>query len=193
TGLVLRRNLYVDGSVVRRSEYLSFKTFHHGFMARVPPELTVPTSHRLSTQIAAALTDRGWTYPALLGGSFRLSALRELGSRGRVMSADYTDGMSTLSVFEERGTLDAQSLHGFRPVHVGDRVFYVREGMPMTVVWQSGDLVLTVVTDLPVPMTASLVSGFPASDEPAMDGSDGHSLPERVGTGLSRLISAVAP
>jgi sigma-E factor negative regulatory protein RseB len=193
TGLLLRRDLYAQGRPVRTSAYTSLQILHHSYMRHLPPEVAVPPSRRISTRIAAVLTDRGWSYPPRLAGSFRITALRQVGSTGRVMSADYTDGLSTLSVFEERGTLDASALPGLRQVRVGDRVFYVREGVPMTVVWQSGDTVFTVVTDLPEPMTAELLSRFPSPDQSTSGQSAAGSVTDRVGKGLSRLVSAVAP
>jgi sigma-E factor negative regulatory protein RseB len=191
TGLLLKREMYAGGQLVRSSGYTSFSTARHGFMLHLPPELPTPPIRMLSTQIAAALTDKGWTYPARLGGSFRLSQLRQLGGTGAVTGADYTDGLSTLSVFEERGSLDVSSLVGFRRADVGDRTYYVREGLPMMVVWQSGDTVFTVVTDLPEPMTAALVSRFPS--EGADQDDAGRSVTDRVGNGLSRLVAAVKP
>jgi hypothetical protein len=66
---------------------------------------------------------------------------------------------------------------------------YIRAGLPTTVVWQSGETVFTVVTDVPQQMLGGLVAELPnGAVQPAAEG-----LATRIGQGLSRMASAVSP
>lgn len=188
TGLLLQRALYVDGQLVRWSGYSSIDVNRHGFMPHLPPELATPQTTALSKAAAPALNDLGWTCPQWLTQRFRLSLLHQVDTDGGVMRADYTDGLSNISVFEERGSLDTSSLGDFHGVMVGGNLVYVKAGLPMLAVWESGGTVFTVVTDAPRPMADALISRLPHR---AAEGETG--LASRVGHGLSRLVSAVSP
>lgn len=188
TGLLLRKAMYVDGELVRWSGYTSIDLTPQAFMEHLPPQLRTAASTTLSTSIAPALNDKGWTCPQWLTKDFKLLALRQVDADGGVIHAEYTDGLSSVSVFEERGALDASSLAGFRLETLAGRPVYVGEGLPMIVVWQAGDLVMTMVTDAPEQVARQLLARFPhgASQGPP-------SLPSRIGHGLSRIASAVSP
>lgn len=188
TGLLLRKTMYVDGQMVRWSGYTSMAMGDQVFMPHLPPETPAPSMTSLSTDAAAALTDRGWTCPQWLTADFRLLSLHEMDTDGGVMHAEYTDGMSTVSVFEERGELADTPLSDFRPVTMGGRIVYLREGLPMVAVWQTGDRVFTLVTDAPEQMMGSLIERFPSAGQPQT-----HGAMSRIGHGLSRMASAVAP
>ncbi|MDX6310358.1 MAG: hypothetical protein QOI06_3404 [Nocardioidaceae bacterium] len=189
TGLLLRRTMYVDGRLVRWSGYTSIRVMRHGFMQHLPPELQEPPNTALATSIAPALGDKGWTCPQRLATGFRLQELYRLDTGGGVMHAEYTDGLSSVSVFEQRGSLDRWSLAGFRVQKVRGNELYIRAGLPTTVVWQSGETVFTVVTDVPQQMLGGLVAELPnGAVQPAAEG-----LATRIGQGLSRMASAVSP
>lgn len=189
TGLLLRRTLYVDGRLVRWSGYTSIRMMRHGFMKHLPPELQEPPNTALSTSIAPALGDKGWTCPQRLTAGFRLQQLYRLDTGGGVMHAEYTDGLSSIAVFEQRGSLDRSSLAGFRVQKARGNELYIRPGLPATVVWESGDTVFTVVTDLPEQMLGGLVTQLPHGvGQPAAGG-----VATRIWRGLSRIASAVSP
>ena len=145
------------GKLVRWSGFTWIATHRHGFMKHLPPELAAPPTTLLPTRQALSLTDRGWSYPAQLNGGFQLSHLCQVDIAGGMLRADYTDGLSTFSVFEERGSLDTSSLGGFRTETFAGDPLYVRDGLPMTIVWQSGDTVFTVVTDVPEQLAGGLM------------------------------------
>jgi Putative zinc-finger len=188
TGLLLRRALYVDGQLVRWSGYTSIGMSPHGFMLHLPPELQTPGVTTLSKSVAPALNDKGWACPEWLTQHFRLLLLHQVDGRGGVMHAEYTDGLSTISVFEERGALDTSSLDGFRSVVVGGNLLYMKGGLPMVAVWESGGTVFTVVTDAPEQMAGGLISRLPhAADQPTAG------VTSRIGKGLTRMVSAVLP
>ena len=188
TGLLLRKTMYVDGLLVRWSGYSSIDMRRHGFMQHLPPERPAPPTTRLSRSAAALLADEGWVCPERLSGDFRLLALRQLESREGVVQADYGDGLSAVSMFEQQGSLDATTLDGFRPANLQGRAVYVRDGLPTVVVWEAGARVFTLVTDVPAQSVGDLVTHLPGDAEPAH-----HGPMSRIGHGLTRLASAVTP
>lgn len=188
TGLLLRRTLYVDGRLVRWSGYTSIEMRPDGFMKHLPPELQESAGTTLSASVAAALNDKGWTCPLWLTEHYHLSSLRQVEGLRGVMHAEYTDGVSTISVFEERGWLDTSSLVGFRATGADGTPIYVKAGLPMMAVWESQDTVFTAVTNAPEQLAEALIAHLPHSVEEQPAG-----VTTRIGTGLSRLASALVP
>lgn len=185
TGLLLRREMYDAGSIVRSSTFVSLRIHENGFLSHLPPELAVPAATQVSTELAPDLSDEGWTCPEALSDNFTLTLLYRLDSDGQVVHASYSDGLSTVSVFEERGGLDGGSLEDFTMTRVGDGVVAYRTSMPTIAVWESDGTVYTVVTDAPSSVAATVVAALPHS---AVD--DGNQ-PGRLERGVDRLASLV--
>jgi Putative zinc-finger len=185
TGLLLRRALYDDERLVRVSELSDIETSGAGFMSHLPPELEAPRATKVSTSFAPSLTDNGWACPPKLPSDFSLTLLHRLQGTHDVMHAAYSDGLSSVSIFEERGALDTDALAGYHQVTSDDSSVWVQEGLPTVVVWQGDDTVYTMVTDAPASKTAELVAALP--HEP--DEGDG----SRLGRGLTKIGSSVVP
>jgi sigma-E factor negative regulatory protein RseB len=181
TGLLLKREMYDDGQLARVSSLTDLKTSHAGFMKHLPPELEAPPATRVSTHYAPTLNDDGWACPSALPDDFTLTFLHRLRGDRDVMHAAYSDGLSTVSVFEERGALDPDTLSAFEHVTSDGGSLWVREGLPTVVVWQSDDTVYTLLTDAPTSTTAELVAALPhhVADDSG----------SRLGRGLSRIGS----
>ncbi|MEJ7629351.1 MAG: sigma-E factor regulatory protein RseB domain-containing protein [Nocardioidaceae bacterium] len=188
TGLLLRRTLYVDGQLVRWSGYTSIEIRHDAFMTHLSPELHTSPTVALSTSAAAVLNDLGWTCPARLAEHFRLSFLRQVEGIGGVVHAEYTDGVSTVAIFEERGSLDTSGLDGFRSTGPAGNPVYLKAGLPTIAVWESGGTVFTVVTDAPEQLAGGVTARLPHAD-----GEQPAGVTTRIGNGLTRLASAIAP
>ena len=187
TGLLLRREMYDAGSIVRSSTFVSLRIEESRFLSHLPPELAVPATTPVSTQFARTLNDEGWTCPEALPDNFALTLLQRLDSDGEVVHASYSDGLSTVSVFEERGRLDARSLEGFTTTRVGGGVVALRQGMPTTAVWESDGTVYTVLTDAPPGVVTSVVAALPHADPDDGEGDQ----PHRLVRGAQRLASLV--
>ena len=185
TGLLLRRALYDDDQLIRVSELSDLETAGAGFMSHLPPELEAPVATKLSTSFASSLTDNGWACPPSLPSDFSLTLLHRLQGSHDVMHAAYSDGLSSVSIFEERGDLDTDALAGYRQVTSDDSSVWVQQGLPTVVVWEADDTVYTMVTDAPESTTAELVASLP--HEP--DQGDGN----RLGRGLTKIGSSVVP
>jgi putative zinc finger protein len=187
TGVLLQRELYADGQLVRRSTFTIFHRTRHGFIPHLSPEPPSPPTTAVSMSFAPALNDKGWACPERLNAHFQLAFLNQVEADGAVMRVEYTDGLSRLSVFEERGSLDASSLAGFRSVTYGGHLVYVKPGLPMLAVWESDGTVFTAVTDAPQQMVGNLISRLPHVNEAPAPG-----VTSRIGHGLSRLASALS-
>jgi hypothetical protein len=188
SGLLLRKSMYVGGALVRSSGFSSLEMMPAASFIPRAPLMAAPPSTTLSRTQAPALSDEGWICPDRLARDFDLSLLGEVDTAGDVMHVEYTDGLSTLSVFEEHGQLDSSTLAGFSRHLVDDEPVYVREGLPLVAVWQSGSTVFTLVTDAPDQRVDQLLGALPHLPPPAGSGVSG-----RIGTGFDKLASAVSP
>jgi negative regulator of sigma E activity len=188
TGLIMKRELYENGRRVRSTEFTRLRIPDHAFMLHLPPSLQSPSAVVVSTSMAARLNDEGWTCPGSVGSDFTLTGLGHVDLTGDVMVARYSDGLSNVSIFEERGALSATSLSGFQTQSWGDTMVWVDYGLPTVAVWQSGGTVYTLVTDAPPERAHDVLADLPHSDV-----TTDVSVWSRVSTGLSRMADAVTP
>jgi hypothetical protein len=187
TGILLDRDLYDHGALVRSSRFESIEISRAGFLAHPPPEMPQPPGADLPTRFADLLGDEGWACPERVGAGLSLTALGRVGDAGDVIEAAYSDGISSASLFEQRGTLDQTALDGYRQVVVSDAPVYVRNGLPSTWVWQSGDTVYTMLSDAPPAQVAAAVADLPH------DLADDRSPLARIGVGLKRISGLLHP
>ncbi len=186
TGLLLQRALYDDNVLIRMSTLSHLQTQDHHFISHLAPELEAPSATQLSMQVAPALTDQGWACPLQLPGDFQLTFLHHLDGAGDVVHAAYSDGLSTASVFEERGQLDTSALGAYRHVVSSGSSLWVQDGLPTVVLWQADGMVYTLLSDAPMSTTAELVAALPHSADLASGGN-------RLSRGLERIASYVNP
>jgi hypothetical protein len=187
TGVLLDRDLYDNGRLVRSSRFESIDISDRGFLPHPPPEMKEPDGSDLPTRYAGVLGDEGWACPGHVGNGLTLTALGRVGAAGNVVEAVYSDGISSASVFEQRGVLDESALAGYRQVIVADASVYVRNGLPSTWVWQSGDTVYTMLSDAPPAQVAVAVADLPHEAAVADDAFD------RIGVGLQRIGGFLNP
>ncbi len=187
TGLLLRRETYDAGRITRSSGFTELRVTRGAFLRHLPPELEVPPATTLAMTSAPVLNDDGWTCPGALKADFTLTRLDSLQTAGDVMRASYSDGLSSLSLFEQRGRLDASALNGFTPTTMGADEVFVRYGLPTVAVWESADTVYTVVTDASHAVSTTVISGLP-HPSPVTSG-----MSERLVSGLRRIGSFVDP
>jgi hypothetical protein len=185
TGLLLRREMYAGGRMVRSTRFTSLHVSKAGFLPHLPPELEAPSTTELAMTSAPLLSDYGWTCPPRLPGNFSLTRLDRLETGGNVMRASYSDGLSTVSLFEQRGSLAAGGLTGFRSRTIGGAPVYISLGLPTAAVWESAGTVYTVVTDAPDDTATALIGSLPHLTAPPRDAGD------RLATGLRRLAATL--
>ncbi len=186
SGVLLRRESYdATGRTVRSSAFFDIRidepTPAHA--AYGPPHAgdTDPPAQR---EDLAALDAAGWICPRRLAEGLELRAARRLDNESaEVLHLAYSDGLHTVSVFEQRGRLDDTGLEGFRRVRLGGGTIHVRDGLPQQLIWMSRDTVFTVVTDAPDETVAAAVAALPMAEPPDAG------LLARLGRGLSRAAA----
>ena len=132
-----------------------------------------------------ALRARGWLVPAQLPGGLSLFTGAETeASAGTVLDLGYSDGLSVISVFEQRGHLPA-SLAGWRKTTVAGHVIFVAEPDQRSLTWSGRGMVYTVVADAPALTVNAVVGALPHDKPPGFW--------KRMTRGLVRLASWVNP
>ena len=132
-----------------------------------------------------ALRARGWLVPAQLPGGLSLyTGAETVANAGTVLDLGYSDGLSVISVFEQRGHLPA-SLAGWRKTTVAGHVVFVAEPDQRSLTWSGRGMVYTVVADAPTQTVNAVVGALPHDKPPGFW--------KRMTRGLVRLASWVNP
>lgn len=197
SGLLVRREVYDSrGRVVRSSALVDLKVSPvataTAVPAAVPPALSLmaaTSERRLSLDEVSALGRRGWVVPRVLPGQLVLYDVRMHGSGDRaVVHLGYSDGLTTMSVFEQRGRLDRAAVEGWQHTTVsGATMWFDASAVPTRAVWTSRGRVWTVLADAPVESIRDVVGQLP-HDQPHHRG-----FWARIGHGLARLASWLNP
>jgi hypothetical protein len=181
SALVLRREVYDGGGALVRSSAFASLDVEPGTSAVPPSE---------SAQVdAAGLRQAGWDVPDRLPGGLELYDARTRTHDGEdVLHLSYSDGLSTLSLFSQRGRLGTEPMHGFAKQQVGRASVWVRaSGSPRRVVWGGSGRVFTLLTDAPPDAVRDVVQALPHDSAPR------RGFFARIGRGLSRLASWLNP
>lgn len=198
SGLLVRREVYdAEGRVVRSSALLDLRLSPAGQAATVTAASAQPpislmarsSERRLDLQQVTALSAGGWTIPRVLPGQLVLYDVRMLGEGdGATVHLSYSDGLTTLSVFEQRGRLDTDAVDGWERTKVGGAtVWWDASALPTQAVWTSRGRVWTVLTEAPMSSVREVVERLPHDQPPR------RSFWERIGHGLARLASWLNP
>jgi sigma-E factor negative regulatory protein RseB len=133
----------------------------------------------------ARLRARGWPLPGRLPGDLALLGAREDDTAtGPVVDLDYSDGLSLVSVFLQRGHLQSR-LTGWSRVALQGSPVYADDSDGQTFVWSAHGFVYTLVAAAPPQTVAQVVAALPH------DGSRG--LLARMWQGTHRLLSWLTP
>jgi anti-sigma factor RsiW len=137
-------------------------------------------SAALTLSYAPVLNSRGWTCEDHLAG-LALVRLRSDGAdEPGAVHLVYTDGVSTLSVSEQRGQLTTAPDGSSWDTTLGA---WTRTGTVGLASWQSGERVFTVVTDGPSSLLAAAVSSLPHDPAPE------RTTMERIREGWGTLLA----
>ena len=139
----------------------------------------------LSQAQLLALRASGWQVPPQLPGGLSLfTAAETKASTGIVLDLGYSDGLSVVSVFEQRGNLAAK-LAGWRRTTVAGHVVFAAEPDLRSLTWSGRGMVYTVMADAPAQTIDAVVGALPH------DGPTG--FWKRMSRGLNRLASWANP
>jgi len=180
SGLLLRREILgSSGQLVRESTFIDVHVAPADFMPHLPPAVPDTSVRGQGVRDVRSLESTGWDCPHD-AGTMQLVGMEVLPGT-HALHMTYSDGLSRMSVFEQRGSLDPDSVRGLPSLRIAGHLVHVREGMPTYAVWQQDGLVLTAVTDGPLDTVAAVVAGQP----PQVD--TGLGFWERVASGVARL------
>lgn len=186
TGLLVRRETFrADGQPVRLATLTSFDRTPTGLppIESSWPREVRPTHAPVSRRSVRILREVGWVVPDGLPGAFDLVDASAVGDgEGSSLHLFYSDGLYTLSVYEQHGTPDGQALlaQGAEPGRLGRlHVFRFPRAQPDAYVWGGGGLTFTAVSDVAPDALAEALEALP-HDPPS-------SVLQRVGRGLRRV------
>lgn len=190
TCLPLRRVVYDDaGRELRRSEFQSVRVDDAtGGMLLAPGsgDDLAPDGAPLTPADVRKLGDDGWSTPSALPQGLDLVDSRLAGQdKGQILHLTYSDGLSTLSVFEQQGRLDTGKLHGWRRERRGGTQVWSWPGAPLSVTWSAHGRVFSVVTD-DADRLDDVVAQLP-------HGTSHPGVLSRMRSGAGRLLSWVNP
>lgn len=133
------------------------------------------------------LSRTGWSAPRVLPDGFRLRDAFVMGdATTSALHLVYSDGLYTVSVYEQPGRLAADGRAG--AVRTGNAVMPVWRwpgAEPERMVWTSGSMTFAAITDAPHDVVLPVLAALP-HDEPA-------SFAGRIRHGLGRVMSWLNP
>jgi sigma-E factor negative regulatory protein RseB len=185
TGLPLRKEMF-DA----RAHLISSVTFAEVDIGRsAAGGEPVPTARAWHTTLApgrlARLRARGWPLPGPLPGDLTLIGAKESStSAGPVVDLDYSDGLSVVSIFVQRGYLPAR-LSGWSQVALAGHRVYANDPDDLCFAWSARGFVYTLIAAAPQQTVGQVVVALPHDDNPGWLAQLKH--------GLHRLLSWVRP
>ncbi|HEX6758675.1 MAG TPA: zf-HC2 domain-containing protein [Propionibacteriaceae bacterium] len=185
TGIVLWQETYDRSGSVDLSFGFTSVSVSRGdsILEHLPPRLAVPrTSTSLTLSSAAELNASGWSCVRQLAGLSLVRIRSDRAGNPDTVHLVYSDGLTTLSVFEQRGRLTAVPEGSYWDAALGA---HVRRGASGVATWQSGEMVFTVVTDGSASLMAEAVESLPhgaATTQTTLD---------RIKAGWARILADV--
>ena len=187
TKLPLEREVYDPAAqVISRDLFINVRFATQGSTpSSAPADAQGRWTDPFSQAQLLALRARGWLVPAQLPGGLSLfTGAETMADPSTVLDLGYSDGLSVISVFEQRGQLSA-SLPGWRKVTVAGHVIFVAGPDQRSLTWSGRGTVYTVVADAPTPTVDAVVGALPHDKPPGFW--------KRMTRGLVRLASWVNP
>jgi hypothetical protein len=161
TGLLLRQEAYDESGAVALTSGFTSLTITGGpvYLDHLAPRLaTSTTTASLTLSNAAQLSSLGWFCHQDLSGLSLVRLRSDAAANPGTLHMVYSDGLSSLSVFEQRGALTGAPAGSRWDEPLGA---YVTAGTPSLATWQSGDRVFTVVSDGAPRLVAEAVRTLP--------------------------------
>lgn len=132
--------------------------------------------------LVTELNRLGWQLPAALPGGLPLyTAARSQTGAGQVVDLCYSDGLSVVSLFVQRGTL-APKPAGWQQVTAGGHQVYVAG---QSLIWSGGGFVYTMLADASPQVVTQVVASMPQDTTPG--------VVARIKRGLERLGALLNP
>ena len=185
TKLPLRRETFDSGArMVSEDAFISLRIGGRGLRG-MPAADSRGWSAQLDSAQIISLRASGWPLPSSLPGNLRLvAAHRTITSAGPVIDLDYSDGLSEVSVFLQRGQLPG-ALPGWQKFVVHGRTVYSADPDRRSLTWSAHGFVYTVIAEAPPATVDQVVDALPHDSGSGFWG--------RLARGLRRLGSWANP
>jgi sigma-E factor negative regulatory protein RseB len=185
TKLPLRRELFDESShLVSEDAFIDLQVGGHDLRG-MPTAAARTWSGRLGHAQMLALRAKGWPLPGKLPDNLVLFAASEASTKGgEVVDLSYSDGLSVVSLFVQRGVLP-RAMPGWREEAVLGHTVYSTDPDGRSLVWSADGFVYTLIADAPTATVDRVVASLPHLGQPGFWG--------RIGRGLGRLASWADP
>ncbi len=189
TKLPLEREVFDSGAhVISEDVFINVRIGNQARPAAPaggPADPQGPWTAPLPARQLLALRARGWLVPPQLPGGLSLfTGARTQTSTGTVLDLGYSDGLSVVSLFEQRGNLAAK-LAGWQKITVAGNVIYAAQPDERSLTWSSRGMVYTMMADAPAQTVDDVIGVLPHDTPPGFW--------KRMSRGFGRLASWVNP
>jgi sigma-E factor negative regulatory protein RseB len=185
TGLPLRKEVFDARAQLISNVAFTELSLGPGTAAAEPSAGARPWRTTLAAAQLGRLRAGGWPLPGPALGELALISARENGSQaGPVVDLDYSDGLSVVSVFVQRGHLPA-SLGGWSRVALAGHQVYANDPDDLSFAWSAHGYVYTLIAAAPRDTVGQVVAALPHDGPPGLLG--------RLARGLHRLLSWLTP
>jgi sigma-E factor negative regulatory protein RseB len=185
TSLPLRKEMFDARAHLISSVTFAEVRIGRGAVSGEPAPVARAWPTTLASAKLAALRARGWPLPGPLPGNLTLIGAKENPvPAGPVVDLDYSDGLSVVSIFVQRGYLPA-GLSGWSQVAVQGHKVYANDPDDLCFAWSARGFVYTLIAAAPRPAVGQVVVALPHDDDPGWLAQLKH--------GLRRMLSWVRP
>ena len=165
TKFPLEREVFDSAAHVISEDVFINVRFENQPRSRRPPAARPTRRRRGPTPLTArqllALRAQGWLVPTSLPGGLSLfTGAQTRASTGTVLDLGYSDGLSVISLFEQRGNLAAE-LAGWQKITVAGHVIYAAEPDQRSLTWSSHGMVYTLLADAPAQTVNDVMGALP--------------------------------
>lgn len=168
TGLPLRREMFDSRAHLISDVAFTNVTIGGTAVAGVPGAAATRWRNTLAPARLAAFRARGWPLPGRLLGNLRLLGAREnMTPSGPVIDLDYSDGLSVVSVFVQRGYLPDR-LSGWSRVALEGHRVYTGDPDDLSTAWSARGFVFTLIAAAPRETVGQVVAALPHDDRPGL-------------------------
>jgi len=185
TSLPLRKEMFDARSHLISSVAFTEVSIGPGAVSGEPAATASAWRTTLAPGQLARLRASGWPLPAPLPGDLALIAAKESTTpAGPVVDLDYSDGLSVVSVFVQRGHLPTP-LRGWSQVALAGHKVYANDPDELCFAWAARGFVYTLIAAAPQQTVGQVVVALPHDDDPGWLTHLKH--------GLQRMLSWVRP
>jgi sigma-E factor negative regulatory protein RseB len=185
TKLPLRRETFDSRAhIIREDAFINLQIGDSGLRDMPVPGVRA-WSARLDSAQLGALREQGWPVPGQLPDGLLLVAAHQAAtSAGPVIDLDYSDGLSLVSIFLQRGQLP-QALPGWQQIRLHGGAVYSTDPDWRSLTWSAHGFVYTVIAEAPPGTIDQVVDSLPHDAGPGFWG--------RIARGTRRLASWANP